>query len=213
MNSEIKIKKAIALATRYHHGQNRRTGEAYILHPLRVMSILMSSGFHNETDILVSAVLHDVCEDTLATNVQIQKIFGPRVGFIVNALSKNKKPEKHSLKKEFYKKKKSFSDFEEFCNARFLMYTHRLYRGIVADPFIMFIKLADQIDNVHSIYVFPEEKQKRIIEEIEEFFIPIYLKTKEVLDYEHKKSCESLLSYLKKQIQGYKNILYEVPSN
>ncbi|MBT4936589.1 HD domain-containing protein [Candidatus Peregrinibacteria bacterium] len=213
MNQNTQLKKAIRLAHRYHCGQKRKTGEEYILHPLRVMSILMNSGFHNEVDILVSAVLHDICEDTLATNVQIQQIFGQRVGFIVNALSKNKKPQIHQLEKEFHTEEKPFKSFEDFFNARLLMYTHRLYRGIMADPYIMFIKLADQIDNVHSIYIFPKKKQKRIIAEIERFFIPMYIQTKEMLYYEDKKHCEALLLHLKKQIQSYKNMLYAVQKN
>lgn len=61
----MNLTKAIIIATKSHHGQKDKSGEPYILHPLRVMNALSGVGWPD--DVLIVAVLHDVLEDTNTT--------------------------------------------------------------------------------------------------------------------------------------------------
>lgn len=156
-----KLQKAIAITTKAFINKKRLNGDNYISHCTNVMEILKEFGFENEEDILIAGLMHDVCEDTSIPNKQILDLFGERVGFIVNALSKNKKP----------------TDNQELRgNHRFMMYMNRFYMGMLAEPYILFIKLADQIDNLGSVDVFRVEKIKRKIDEVELYFLPQYEK-------------------------------------
>jgi len=54
------------------------------------------------------------------------------------------------------------------------MYINRLYTSTMSEPCVLFIKMADQIDNLATISIFRIEKQYRIIEEIENYYLPMY---------------------------------------
>ena len=155
-----KLQKAIAITTKAFINKKRLNGDNYINHCTNIMEILKEFGFENEEDILIAGLMHDVCEDTSIPNKEIKSLFGERVGFIINALSKNKKPK----------------DISSDNNYRFMMYMNRFYMGMLAEPYILFIKLADQIDNLESVDVFRIEKIKRKIDEIELYFLPQYEK-------------------------------------
>ncbi|MGB0861522.1 MAG: HD domain-containing protein [Saprospiraceae bacterium] len=155
-----KLQKAIDITTKAFINKKRLNGNDYVSHCINVMEILKEFGFENEEDILIAGIMHDVCEDTPIPNKQIFDLFGERVGFIINALSKNKKPKNNQL----------------HGNHRFMMYMNRFYMGMLAEPYILFIKLADQIDNLQSVEVFRTEKIKRKIDEIEIYFMPQYEK-------------------------------------
>lgn len=107
------MEDAITLAIHLHKGQKRKSGEDYVTHPLRVMEILKTHNLPEE--VLVAAVLHDVCEDTEISNHEIVERFSPRVGFILYALSKNNKP-----------MGKNFSEVD----FRFLLYVRRFFRAL-----------------------------------------------------------------------------------
>lgn len=177
------IEKATKLATNLHEWQKRKSWWDYINHPLAVMEILNKYDFPNE--VLVAAILHDTCEDTEITNLYLRKEFWDRVGFIVNALTKNKKPENNEeLKKKFEEEKKRWWKhwtLKEYIDYRFLLYINRFYVWIIAEPWIMFIKMADQIHNLETIDCFHKEKIDRKISEIENHFIPMYKKAKELV--------------------------------
>ena len=74
-----RIEKAIKLATEAHEGQTRKSGEAYISHPLAVMKILEDWGMDEDT--VIAGVLHDTIEDTDMTLEQIKSEFGEPVAF------------------------------------------------------------------------------------------------------------------------------------
>lgn len=187
MSSFKKLDQAIALAEKHHRGQIRKDWTPYINHPLAVMEKLRDFNFPE--DMLVAAVLHDICEDTKISSLDINRFFWTRVWFIVNALSKNKKPKNNAeLKKEYkerIKKRKvsnleTYKDFDEYIDFRFHMYLNRLYTWIIAEPWIFFIKVSDQLHNLSDMEFFPAEKRKRKIREIEDFFLPVYRKSKDV---------------------------------
>ena len=81
------LDEAILLAVKAHHGQKDRSGEPYILHPLRLMFR------QNSTATRIAAVLHDVVEDTEVKIGEIEDEFGSIVGDAVNALTRREPDE------------------------------------------------------------------------------------------------------------------------
>ena len=69
----MSLQKALEIAEQYHKGQMRKSGEPYLNHPKRVMALLQKHNFPEEA--LISALLHDVCEDTTITNIEISQLF------------------------------------------------------------------------------------------------------------------------------------------
>ena len=82
-----KIKEAFEFANEAHKGVRRRSGEPYILHPLAVAKIATREIGLGTTSV-VSALLHDVVEDTDYTVEDISNLFGPKVASIVDGLTK-----------------------------------------------------------------------------------------------------------------------------
>lgn len=176
---------AIALAIKMHEGQKRKTGEPYVNHCLRVMKTIEQ--YTDDDEILASAVLHDIFEDTEITIPNLAEQFSPRVSFIVNSLSKNKKPE-------------NSPDYDP--TYRLKMYLNRFAKGCIAEHWIMFIKMADQIDNSSSFHIFPLKKQERKRNEIIDSFAPIYSKISQSLSKEHFKIYTELLHKIEKNIDA-----------
>ena len=89
MSDEEKIEKAKAFATLKHKGQYRRGGAEYIVHPLSVAEKVKDKG----TDYIITALFHDLLEDTDATEEEIEAIGGKTVLEAVKLLTKNKNEE------------------------------------------------------------------------------------------------------------------------
>ena len=84
---EIKlVKKAYKIANKAHSGQFRKSGEAYISHPLSVALILAELKL--DYLCIVAAILHDCIEDTLVTNEDVKNEFGEQIAHIVEGVSK-----------------------------------------------------------------------------------------------------------------------------
>ena len=81
MKSSPRIKEAIAVATKAHEGQLRKTGEPYIIHPLAVMKILQE--WNMDEDTIIAGILHDTVEDTDLSLKEIEDTFGKDVAFLV----------------------------------------------------------------------------------------------------------------------------------
>src|SRR5215469_11953091 len=81
-----KIQRAYDLSNRAHKGAKRRSGEAYIQHPLEVAHLL--AGMRIDVDGIVSALLHDVVEDTEYSLDDLRELFGPDVSTIVDGVTK-----------------------------------------------------------------------------------------------------------------------------
>ena len=144
------ILKAYEFAKRKHGDQKRKTGEPYIVHPLNVAKILAELGMDAET--VVAALLHDVLEDTDATNEELKKEFGESVASLVEGVTKIGKIKYKSDQVENYRK---------------------LILATAKDPRVIILKLADRLDNMRTLWVFREEKRKRIAKETLEIFVPL----------------------------------------
>lgn len=88
---EDHLTKAIWFAAEWHQGQVDKRGEPYILHPLRVMHAVREAGYPGYAQTL--AVLHDVMEDTDASWVAVEHMFGPGMVRSLSAITRNYEPE------------------------------------------------------------------------------------------------------------------------
>lgn len=126
------LTNAILFAAKSHSGQHRKDGlTPYINHPIEVMHLLQHSGYINDSEILMAAVLHDVVEDTDVTALDIAGRFGKRVASIVLELTDDK-----TLSKEERKRLQ-------------LLSTETL------SPEARLIRICDKICNVHDILYAP----------------------------------------------------------
>lgn len=82
-----KLNEAIKFATKVHDWQYRWDWTPYILHPLRVLNKLINKYWVWDEDLLISAILHDVVEDTQATIEQIEELFWKPVAKTVALLT------------------------------------------------------------------------------------------------------------------------------
>ena len=146
------VKKAFSVANEAHYGTRRRSGEPYILHPIAVARIVSDEiGLGSKS--VISALLHDVVEDTDITLEDINNMFGPKIAQIVDGLTKirgvlkNKEGQAENLKK--------------------IVFT------LSEDVRVIIIKLADRLHNMRTLDSMPPEKQKRIAEETNTLFVPL----------------------------------------
>ena len=152
------VQKAFDFANEAHKGIRRRSGEPYILHPIAVAKIVVSNiglGYKS----IVSALLHDVVEDTDYTVDDIRNLFGEKVATLVDGLTKIKtvldnegKSHQQSLQAENFK---------------------RILLTLNDDVRVVLIKLADRLHNCRTIEFMPEHKRDKILSETMFIFIPL----------------------------------------
>jgi GTP diphosphokinase / guanosine-3',5'-bis(diphosphate) 3'-diphosphatase len=142
------IEEAIIFAVKCHGDQKpRKTGEPYIMHPLNVANTCAEHGLDKEG--IVSALLHDVIEDTPVQREKLVQMFGYDVGEIVDALSKVKSKDTALIDRD-----KVATFFKIFGTAE----SDNLLRTIL-------IKLFDRMDNMKTVEVFRPSKQTRYAQE------------------------------------------------
>ncbi len=148
-----KITQAYEAASAAHEGQMRKSGEPYITHPLSVAVILADMGM--DTASVVTALLHDVVEDTEIALDVIRKEFGTEVARLVDGLTKlGKIP---------------FSSREEQQAENI----RKMLISMAQDVRVIIIKLADRLHNVRTLRFMPEQKQRDISLETMEVYAPI----------------------------------------
>lgn len=153
-----RIKRAIAVATKAHEGQLRKTGEPYIVHPLAVKKILEEWGMDEDT--IIAGILHDTVEDTDLTLDDIRKEFGESVAFLVDGVTK------------LSTARDGMRDIDTYLPAtrdNFL----RLMIALGDDIRVLIIKLADRLHNLRTLSALPPDKQKKIAKETLEVFAPL----------------------------------------
>ncbi len=148
------IRSAFDVAVDAHRGQYRKSGEAYIFHPIAVARIVASEiGLDGVS--IASALLHDVVEDTSYTLADIERLFGDTVARIVNGLTKI----------SHLKKDKDISQQAE--NFRKMLLT------LHDDVRVILIKIADRYHNMLTMESMPEEKQVKIASETLYIYAPL----------------------------------------
>jgi|TARA_B110001469_G_scaffold25529_1_gene26293 GTP pyrophosphokinase len=149
------IRKAFDVAVDAHSDQRRKSGEAYIFHPIAVAKIVASKIGLDATSI-AAALLHDVVEDCPRYTIDdIQQLFGETVARIVDGLTKIS-----SLNKDMNVSMQA----ENF--RKMLLTLHDDIRVII-------IKIADRLHNMQTIHSMPEDKQLKIASETLYIYAPL----------------------------------------
>ncbi|WP_317891135.1 RelA/SpoT family protein [Paenibacillus oceani] len=149
----VRIREAYDFAEQAHHGQVRKSGEPYILHPLAVAEILVN--MQMDVTSVIAALLHDVVEDTTVSLQAVEKHFGKTCAMLVDGLTK--------LEKIKFKSK------EEQQNENY----RKMFVAMAQDIRVILIKLADRLHNMRTLKFQSEEAQRRIADETLEIFCPI----------------------------------------
>ena len=148
-----KVWEAYRFSEKAHSGQKRRSGEAYISHPVSVACI--AARFHLDSQSIQAALLHDVVEDTESTELEIETKFGKQVSTLVTGLSKLDKVE--------------FQDANEAQAENF----RKMLLAMTQDVRVMLIKLSDRLHNMQTIQSLDERKKIRIAQETIDIYAPI----------------------------------------
>jgi len=147
------IEEAYQLACEAHGDQRRVSGVPYILHPTSVACILVEWGM--DTESVVSALLHDVVEDTDVTLEEIVKKFGRPIAHLIDGVTK--------LKKLPY----STREIQQAENIR------KMLIAMSDDIRVIIIKLADRLHNMRTIECMKEQKRRDKALENMEVYAPI----------------------------------------
>ncbi len=144
--------KAFELANDAHKNQRRKSGEPYILHPIEVARIAYEEIGLGPTAV-ISALLHDVVEDTPVTQAEINHLFGKKIGRIVDGLTKIdglynvESPQAENFKK--------------------------VLSTLVDDVRVVLIKMCDRLHNLRTIGSMPKHKQLKIAAETDYIYVPL----------------------------------------
>ena len=148
-----RIREAYDFAEQAHHGQVRKSGEPYILHPVAVAEILVN--MQMDVISIIAALLHDVVEDTTVPLGEVRIRFGDTCAMLVDGLTKLEKIQ--------------FRSKEEQQNENY----RKMFVAMAQDIRVILIKLADRLHNMRTLKFQSEEAQRRIAYETLEIFCPI----------------------------------------
>ncbi len=150
---EALLNRAYVYAMKAHGNQRRASGDPYFSHPLEVAAILTDLKLDDAT--IVTALLHDVIEDTPITRAEIDQLFGPEIGTLVDGLTKIRRLDLVSKKAE---------QAENF---------RKLLVAISSDIRVLLVKLADRLHNMRTLEHMKPETRKRISEETLDIYAPL----------------------------------------
>ncbi len=147
------VVRAYRYAELMHEGQRRRSGEAYITHPVAVATELAQLGLGTPT--LVAALLHDTVEDTPATLQDVREGFSDEVAHLVDGVTKLDRIHVDSKQEQ---------------QAETL---RKMIMAMAKDIRVLVIKLADRLHNMETIGHMPRDAQKRIATETLDIYAPL----------------------------------------
>src|SRR5260370_14008529 len=147
------IRKAYEFSKKNHSGQQRASGEPYLVHPLEVALVLAEMKM--DAVAIAAGLLHDSVEDTSVTIVDIRREFGEQVAHIVEGVTKISKID--------------FASREE----RQAENVRKMVLAMVDDIRVVLIKLADRLHNMRTLEHLPRERQEQIARETLDIYAPI----------------------------------------
>jgi len=148
-----RLQRAYVFTAKVHDGQERLSGEPYLIHPLEVAGILVD--LHVDEDTIIAGLLHDTLEDTLTTRPEIERLFGDKVAFLVEGLTKIARIEFKSARER---------QAENF---------RKMLIAMSEDIRILMIKLADRLHNMRTLEHMKEESRRRIAQETMDIYVPL----------------------------------------
>jgi GTP diphosphokinase / guanosine-3',5'-bis(diphosphate) 3'-diphosphatase len=150
---EALLDRAYVYAMKAHGSQRRASGDPYFSHPLEVAAILTDLKLDDAT--IAAALLHDTIEDTPTTRAEIDQLFGPDIGALVDGLTKLKKLDLVTR------------EAKQAENLR------KLLLAIADDVRVLLVKLADRLHNMRTLHHVPPEARRRIAEETLDIYAPL----------------------------------------
>lgn len=147
------IKKAYEFASTKHFGQKRLDGNDFINHPLNVAMIL--TDVHGDYETIATSLLHEVINFGNTTAQEVRDEFGEEISKLVNSISKINKL--------------SFNTDSNYT----ITYYKKILVGLCEDVRVIYIKLADRLHNMRTLWAIPENKQREKAKETLEILAPI----------------------------------------
>lgn len=180
---EAMLNRAYVYTVQKHGTQKRASGDPYFSHPVEVAGLMTELRLDQET--IVTALLHDTIEDTLATTQEIERLFGPEVAKLVDGVTKLSKIE-------------AMSETERAAeNLR------KFFLAMSEDIRVLLVKLADRLHNMRTLhFIRSEEKRRRIARETMDIYAPL---AERVGMYEYMREMQ-LLAFEQLEPEGYATI-------
>ncbi|MBD0306060.1 MAG: bifunctional (p)ppGpp synthetase/guanosine-3',5'-bis(diphosphate) 3'-pyrophosphohydrolase [Nitrospiraceae bacterium] len=147
------VRRAYDFSAKAHEGQTRQSGEPYLQHPLAVAGVLTS--LRSDVAAIVAGLLHDTLEDTLATPVELEQLFGKDILRLVDGVTKIGKIQ--------------FRNYEEKQAENF----RKMVLSMADDIRVVLIKLADRLHNMRTLEHLHEAKRHQIAQETLEIYAPL----------------------------------------
>ena len=147
------ISKAYAVAAEAHQGQNRKSGEPYITHPVAVATIVAELGLDDTT--IAAALLHDAVEDTGLSLNDVELEFGEEIAQIVDGVTK------------LDRIKFDTKEAQQAASMR------KMLVAMAKDLRVLIIKLADRLHNLRTIAAMAPEQQVRQAQETLDIYAPL----------------------------------------
>ena len=151
---EALLNRAYVFSMKAHGSQLRASGDPYFSHPIEVAGILTDLKLDDET--IATGILHDTIEDTVATQGEIDRLFGKSVGRLVDGVTKLSKIEAQS------ETERAAENLRKFVLA------------MSDDIRVLLVKLADRLHNMRTLkFIASPDKRRRIARETMEIYAPL----------------------------------------
>jgi guanosine-3',5'-bis(diphosphate) 3'-pyrophosphohydrolase len=152
--NEDALNRAYVFSMKAHGAQKRASGDPYFSHPVEVAGILAQMRLDSAS--IITGLLHDTVEDTVATLEDIERMFGPEIMRLVDGVTKLSRIE---LQSDQTKQAENF---------------RKLVLAMSEDIRVLLVKLADRLHNMQTLhYIKDEEKRRRIARETMDIYAPL----------------------------------------
>ncbi|WP_338466259.1 bifunctional (p)ppGpp synthetase/guanosine-3',5'-bis(diphosphate) 3'-pyrophosphohydrolase [Novosphingobium sp. ZN18A2] len=180
---EAVLNRAYVYTVQKHGTQKRASGDPYFSHPVEVAGLMTELKLDSDT--VVTALLHDTVEDTLATTEEIERLFGGDVARLVDGVTKLSKIE------QMTENERAAENLRKFLLA------------MSEDLRVLLVKLADRLHNMRTLhFIKREDKRKRIARETMDIYAPL---AERVGMYEYMREMQ-LLAFEQLEPEAYATI-------
>ncbi|MFM5907998.1 MAG: RelA/SpoT family protein [Novosphingobium sp.] len=180
---EALLNRAYVYTVQKHGTQKRASGDPYFSHPVEVAGLMTELKLDQET--IITALLHDTVEDTLATTEEIERLFGPEIARLVDGVTKLSKIEVMGE------------------NERAAENLRKFFLAMSEDIRVLLVKLADRLHNMRTLhFIKSEDKRRRIARETMDIYAPL---AERVGMYEYMREMQ-LLAFEQLEPEAYKLI-------